>query len=318
MSLPSLSNDRQTDRPDIVVRGESHGKNVIVFIENKLGSSEGPEQLERYAKQLRNRFHDCEKKFLIYITQYPEEKSADKVEALCHGGVEFRQKRWYEVHRYLQETTLTECNTTLLKDFTLFMEEKKMALKLGLFELSAFMEVRSVQTTLFNIINEAWNSSNFGSDNSLKSSRRGNTGQLKDENVTAWYSSPLTDNQLRVLLGFWFNHNAKPAFFETCFGEFPILFVNLYSDIVYARQRADVIAELKRSQIFSALESESGYKWDDGGSVKGYQNLLFGKSLSIDGISKSDNLADFFGTTFREELNTVHKAFTQTETTSES
>lgn len=77
---------------DIVVRNDEN----ICFIENKVHSSEGERQLERYSKVL-NEIHSFQGKnmFLRYCTKFYDPKNID--------NIDFLQYRWSNVYRFLEE-----------------------------------------------------------------------------------------------------------------------------------------------------------------------------------------------------------------------
>lgn len=66
----------------------------IVFIESKVNSGEGWEQLDRYCEVLDQHFEDREK-FLVYCTKYTDHKKE-----IRH---KFRQIRWYQIAGFLEK-----------------------------------------------------------------------------------------------------------------------------------------------------------------------------------------------------------------------
>lgn len=77
---------------DIVINNE----NTICFIENKVDSSEGERQLERYSKVLNNiKQSESKKVYLRYCTKYYDKKE------ICN--VDFLQYRWRDTYRFFEK-----------------------------------------------------------------------------------------------------------------------------------------------------------------------------------------------------------------------
>ncbi len=101
---------------DLVFIGDTN----VCFVENKVESSEGDKQLERYAKAL-IKHHDGKGKYLRYCTKYsdPKDISID----IHKGNVDFSQFRWYEVAKFLQ----TFEDKPVVNLYLEFLKEHKMA-----------------------------------------------------------------------------------------------------------------------------------------------------------------------------------------------
>ncbi len=91
------------------------GSENICFVENKVNSSEGWEQLSRYCQAL-DFHHKDHKPFLVYCTKF-----ADPKENTTHN---FKQIRWYEIAKKLKKHS--ETNPTI-KDYLNFLKIHKMA-----------------------------------------------------------------------------------------------------------------------------------------------------------------------------------------------
>lgn len=89
------------------------GKNVICFIENKVNSKEGFEQLDRYAEVLEQ--HQHLKKRLVYLTKFSDVK--------VRSEPYFLQKRWYQVADFLQQFK----QSNVVRDFLSFLNKQQMA-----------------------------------------------------------------------------------------------------------------------------------------------------------------------------------------------
>lgn len=100
---------------DLVLENE----NTICFIENKVGSSEGFEQLKRYSEVL-DKDYARHNKHLCYCTKDNDQKN-QKGE---YNSYNFKQLRWYEVAKVLREF---EKDLPIVKDYLEFLEIHKMA-----------------------------------------------------------------------------------------------------------------------------------------------------------------------------------------------
>ncbi len=103
--------DTQNCIIDLVFLGREH----VCFVENKVNSSEGWEQLSRYCQAL-DLHHKDHKPFLVYCTKF-----ADPKEVFTHN---FKQVRWYEIAKRLKK--YSETNPTI-KDYINFLKIHKMA-----------------------------------------------------------------------------------------------------------------------------------------------------------------------------------------------
>lgn len=98
----SKQDDHLTDsRPDMIIRFSEGEKHHILFIENKLGTEEGHQQLKRYADHLRCYEADGCFTHLIYITKAHDPKK--KYDIIQSGNnATFNQMRWYQVYNWLK------------------------------------------------------------------------------------------------------------------------------------------------------------------------------------------------------------------------
>jgi len=92
-------------RPDIEIELD----NYSILIENKVDSTEGLNQLNRYASILRMHKQDDRKKIVVFLTKIFEQK------ILEDNTVQLIQIRWYEIHNIISSSN-TE-TTKLLKEF---------------------------------------------------------------------------------------------------------------------------------------------------------------------------------------------------------
>ncbi len=117
---PNTGNEK---RPDIVIE-LSDGENYdLIFVESKVGSSEGYHQLPDYV-QILDSLPGYRHKLLIYITRDFEPKEESYVlQFVPHSDVEFKQLRWHQFYQFLT----TQRNSDLQKEIMAFMQEHRMA-----------------------------------------------------------------------------------------------------------------------------------------------------------------------------------------------
>ena len=113
--------DHVTDsRPDMIIRFSDGRNSHILFIENKLGTGEGDQQLKRYADHLRGYELDGCKTHLIYITKQHDSKQ--KKDIISSGSnTTFHQIRWFQIYNWLKNHRSELVN--LLLDY---MEEMQL------------------------------------------------------------------------------------------------------------------------------------------------------------------------------------------------
>lgn len=99
---------------DCIVDIHIIGKNTICFIESKVNSKEGQDQLKRYTKVL-DLYHNDKIKYLIYCTKFSDIKNYDE-------RYNFRNIRWYEISDFLKRFQ----KHNVVRDFILFLDEHDM------------------------------------------------------------------------------------------------------------------------------------------------------------------------------------------------
>lgn len=110
-------------RPDLVIELVDSRSRSIIFIESKIASQEGYEQLSRYAEIL-NKLPNFSKKVLLYITRDFEPKDKAVIfKNIPNSIVCFKQLRWHKFHRFLQPYT----SIMLVQEVIEFMNEYQMA-----------------------------------------------------------------------------------------------------------------------------------------------------------------------------------------------
>jgi PD-(D/E)XK nuclease superfamily len=118
-----LSHHFSDSRPDIIIELVDGNHRDIIFIESKIGSSEGCNQLQRYAEIL-DKLPGFRNKFLIYITRDFEPKERETIFLeIPESNVHFKQTRWHQFYQFLKAQT----DTMLVEEIIKFMQEHHMA-----------------------------------------------------------------------------------------------------------------------------------------------------------------------------------------------
>ncbi len=131
--LVSLEPQDAGSRPDLLVevhRSASegppdNGETAVdaVMIESKIGSTEGRDQLRRYAEHL-GAMGSFGGKTLAYVTRAYDPKDADEILEGVDRSVRFAQLRWHDFYRFLERAGEKDA---LAEEVMLFMEEQGMA-----------------------------------------------------------------------------------------------------------------------------------------------------------------------------------------------
>lgn len=116
--LEALAAHASGSRPDLRLCLQRGDETQLIFIESKVGSSEGREQLRRYAEHLQQQA-GFQKKTLIYITRDYEPKEAPKI-----PSVQFVATRWSHFHRYFKPLA---DRSDILRELLTFMEQRNMS-----------------------------------------------------------------------------------------------------------------------------------------------------------------------------------------------
>jgi hypothetical protein len=118
-----LDDHRLASRPDILIELVDAKSRSIIFVESKIGSQEGYEQLSRYAEILHG-ISGFQHKFLLYITRdFDPKDRANIFKNISQSTVQFRQLRWHQFYRFLK----SQADTMLVQEIVTFMDEYRMA-----------------------------------------------------------------------------------------------------------------------------------------------------------------------------------------------
>lgn len=144
VSLPILPEHDMGSRPDVLIQLFTDEPAVydLILIESKLGSSEGRNQLSRYADHLAETFSNARKRYLLYITRYYDPKAAPDIVGKMGDSVKFIQIRWNQIYVLLNNFR----QDALVDEMAIFMEDNGMAeitqlLPGDLFAITAFPRV---------------------------------------------------------------------------------------------------------------------------------------------------------------------------------
>lgn len=110
-------------RPDLQIGLSNDSEKVLIFIESKVDSHEGYNQLQRYAEIL-NSFHSIQHKFLVYITRDFDPKNLEAILSKSDNSVKFKQTRWYNFYQFLR----SQSQNLLINEICKLLEEYNMAL----------------------------------------------------------------------------------------------------------------------------------------------------------------------------------------------
>ena len=154
-----LADHSAASRLDITIRLVSGGKTELIFIESKLPSKQGYDQLQRYAEQLvaAKQSKGLDKTSLVFITRDYEASTTPKF-ADPGFKLTFLPTRWFHFYRYLKAHLNGDGLATELK---LFMEENHMSLgnqfrSTDLVALENFFTAKSLMDeTLEGVVSEA-------------------------------------------------------------------------------------------------------------------------------------------------------------------
>jgi hypothetical protein len=147
-----LDGHEMDSRPDLVVKLQAEHTQGLVFIESKIGSTEGPKQLRRYAEHLAAHTEIAERT-LVFITRDYEPKNATKLlVGLEVAAIRFVQLRWYEVYYFLKKNFAANW---LACEVCRFMEKNRMeqALQFNPVDLLALTNFRQAKAMMDQSLN---------------------------------------------------------------------------------------------------------------------------------------------------------------------
>lgn len=188
-------------RPDITIKLSDGDRSDLLFIENKIDSPEGFQQLKKYAEELSRHTH-VDRTTLVYITRDYDRK--DEKDILRHCPINsqpvFKQLRWHEVYRFLEKYEEDNLVFEVLK----FMEANNMARNnlfspVDILTLTNFPRVRKMMDeTMKGEVSDLFKkvTGNIAKDSTLLT-------QLRNNNRYVYQS--WQDESMWCGYGYWFN-----------------------------------------------------------------------------------------------------------------
>lgn len=175
---------------DIVIKNEDS----ICFVENKVNSSEGDRQLERYSKLLRSiELNESKNVYLRYCTKFYDKKDLN--------NINFLQYRWSDIYNFLEENTEDD---NLIEEYLEFLEGEGMS-SAGEFNYQDLIVMSTISSTiakmdecLDNVKDTVINS--FGKPYERDSERLKEI--VKSETYKMWVNDIIGDNGSRIDIGF--------------------------------------------------------------------------------------------------------------------
>jgi len=191
--LSALELHTTGSRPDIAIRLAKNGERELIYIESKIGSVEGYQQLSRYLDHLEKRPE--KRKALVFITRSYEPKEAQR-----RAGVTFVQTRWSHFYRtFCQINPQPELLTELLK----FMKEHNMSQsnKFTTIDLLAIRNFRHAQNLMDATMWESVHKRFTKLAGKIFYKESAATQLRKFYRYTMW--AEFGPNQFELLLGYW-------------------------------------------------------------------------------------------------------------------
>ncbi|MBD2000437.1 PD-(D/E)XK nuclease family protein [Leptolyngbya sp. FACHB-541] len=286
-SFDTLANHAHASRPDVFIEVASGDQRDIIFIESKIGSAEGWEQLKRYAEHL-NHLHNINNGILLFITRDYEPKNQDEILKICdRTKIKFLQLRWHEIYHFLSKYQ----EDFLLKEIKSFMEINNMSQSgqfsaIDILALTNFSNARSIMDeTLLGEVAEVFRSV-CGSMSEIGTA----STQLRQHNRYIISSDRRGD--IWVGLGYWMNPSVTTNYPEVGI---------LIEAIPNATDREQIL-----KAMLEIVQSSSG-KWrgNNLAQVKSWASIMQVKPLHTF-ISGEDHVASV-RTYFKETLADVYR-----------
>ncbi|WP_226678276.1 PD-(D/E)XK nuclease family protein [Mesobacillus jeotgali] len=198
--LPGHSTD---SRPDLIISFQHNKKRHHIFIENKLGSGEGMQQLQRYFDHLQEHQKKGYSTYLIYVTKHydPKEKAA-----FSHKGTIFCQLQWYQIYQLLRAFE----DDLYVKEVTTYMEEINLneSRRFTPTDITALQNLKRLQSMLDQTLDGKHKESFEGFfGKSMQWLNRAN--QLRSDNRYVLYNDQ--SDWKFIGSGFWFTDEEYPT-----------------------------------------------------------------------------------------------------------
>ena len=198
-TFAKLAGHSTDSRPDITIKLSNDEKSEFIFVESKVPSKQGEDQLQRYTDHLvsEQKKNGFAKASLIYITRDYETVVPPKV-----GIPQFQPAlyptRWFQFYKHLQAHANGD---GLAKELMLFMKENHMSLgnqfrSTDLVAMENFISAKALmdETLDGEVLNEGWKI--LGNISTLKKAQN----QLRDHHRYILYSDYPS---FECLIGYW-------------------------------------------------------------------------------------------------------------------
>jgi PD-(D/E)XK nuclease superfamily len=254
-----LSHHFSDSRPDIIIELVDGNNRDIIFIESKIGSSEGCNQLQRYAEIL-NKLPDFRNKYLIYITRDFEPKESGTIfKEIPESNVHFKQTRWHQFYQFLK----TQTGTMLVEEIIKFMQEHQMAhnnqfSSIDVIALANFTKsLKLIEQSMWGEVSQKFNQV-LGSMLSRAMTRAG----LHNHERYLMYSR--MSDKWWCGLGFMLDTSNS--------NDYPTVYLTLEVD-PKSQRREEIIVAMK------AICKQSGWQGYDLDNSKAWSRIILGRSL---------------------------------------
>ncbi len=126
-SFDALEAHSSGSRPDIYVELSNEHVRELIFVESKIGSNEGQDQLKRYAEHL-DSMDFIDRGVVVYVTRDYDKKDRNSIFKDCKNKdkLDFKQLRWFENYHFLKKYN-ENINDNLVIETLKFMEEHELA-----------------------------------------------------------------------------------------------------------------------------------------------------------------------------------------------
>jgi hypothetical protein len=254
-----LSHHFSDSRPDIIIELVDGTNRDIIFIESKIGSSEGCNQLQRYAEIL-DKLPDFRNKYLIYITRDFEPKERGSIfQEIPKSKVYFKQARWHQFYQFLK----TQADSMLVEEIIKFMQEHQMAhnnqfSSIDVIALANFTKsIKLMEQTMWGEVSQKFNQV-LGSMLSRAMTRAG----LHNNERYLMYSR--MSDKWWCGLGFMLDTSNST--------DYPTVYLTLEVD-PKSQRREEIIAAMK------AICKQPGWQGYDLDNSKAWSGIVLGRSL---------------------------------------
>jgi hypothetical protein len=205
-SFSALETHLTGSRPDIYIELSNESMKEIIFLESKIDSSEGQDQLKRYAEHLDN-LDSISRGVLVYVTRDYDKKDRNLILGDCknEAKLEFKQLRWYENYRFLKEYNESISDKLIIETIK-FMEEQ------GLSQNNKFTVIDVLAITNFPRVRKMLDESMGGEVAARFEEVAGKKpvpstvmNDLRNDDIYAYEQEQKDKNQFYVILGYYMN-----------------------------------------------------------------------------------------------------------------